>query len=305
MKPSLLLRLAAAILASFGVLNAPCLGEEILLWPPGHEANGKAVSLAGDQEHIVVRQSPSIVAMFPPDDRSSGAAVIVCPGGGYSILAFEKEGLEIGRWLNERGIAAFCLKYRCGGPPNGHPAPLDDARRAMRLVRSRTAEWRLDPDKVGIMGFSAGGHLAACTSTLGDEGNPEADDPIERYKSRPDFSLLVYPVISMADDVTHGGSRQTLLGEAPSSQLIERLSADHQVNKQTPPAFLVHASDDRPVPVENSLRYYRALIAHDLPAEMHIFASGGHGFGMRPTGQPVDQWPELADKWLRRQGLVK
>jgi acetyl esterase/lipase len=242
--------------------------------------------------------------MLPPEEKRSGAGVVICAGGGYSILAFEKEALEIGSWMNDRGIAAFCLKYRCGGEPNGHPIPLEDGLRGMRLVRSRAADWGIDTDRIGIMGFSAGGHLAASISTLSDDGDKQAEDPIERFGSRPNFSLLIYPVISM-QEITHGGSRRQLLGEDPAEELIERLSCDRQVSDQTPPAFLVHATDDEAVKVANSLRYYEALVAHAIPVELHVFAEGGHGFGMRPTGKPVDMWPQLAEAWLKSLGHIR
>jgi acetyl esterase/lipase len=282
------------------------IAEETLLWPAGHQANGTDAE-SGDesQERIVVRRNPSIVTMLPKKQNASGAGVVICAGGGYSILAFEKEALEVGKWMNDRGIAAFCLKYRCGGSPNEHPAPLNDVLRAMRLVRHRAAEWNVEPDKIGVMGFSAGGHLAACASTLSDTGDPQANDPLDRLSSRPAFSLLIYPVITMQDDAVHQGSMRNLLGESPSSADLEHLSADLQVTPQTPTAFLVHATDDRGVQVENSLRYYRALVAQNVPAELHVFAAGGHGFGMRPTGKPVDVWPGLAEKWLQNRGLTK
>jgi acetyl esterase/lipase len=279
--------------------------EEILLWPGENSGRNLSDRSEEPQERIVVRDSPSIVPMLPPAEERSGAAVVICAGGGYSILAFEKEALEIGKWFNDRGIAAFCLKYRCGGDPNGHPVPLNDAKRGMRLVRSRAEQWGIDPERIGIMGFSAGGHLAASVSTLSDPGAQNAEDPIDRFSSRPNFSLLIYPVISMRSSVTHGGSRRNLLGDSPDEELVATLSTDEQVSSSTPPTFLLHASDDQAVVAENSIRYFQALTKLGVPAELHIFAKGGHGFGMRPTNGPVDAWPELADKWLRSHGLVK
>ncbi len=299
-------RLMLLLLLAGCLANAECRGEEILLWPDSGEATPAP---SADQENdslerIVVREHPSLVVMLPSEEKRSGAAVVICAGGGYSILAFEKEALEIGRWMNERGIAAFCLKYRCGGEPNGHPIPLDDGLRGMRLVRSRAAEWGIETNRIGVMGFSAGGHLAASISTLSDDGDAQAEDPIDRFGSRPNFSLLIYPVISM-QEITHGGSRRNLLGEDPPAELVERLSCDRQVNGATPPAFLVHATDDEAVKVANSLRYYEALVAHKVPAELHVFAEGGHGFGMRRTGKPVDAWPQLAEQWLKSRGLTR
>lgn len=283
------------------------LGEEILLWPdkPGAEPTPHQDAQGNNIERIVVREHPSLVVMLPDEQRRSGAGVVICPGGGYALLAFEKEALEIGQWLNQQGIAAFCLKYRCGGEPNGHPVPVEDGLRAMRLVASRAEQWGVDANRIGAMGFSAGGHLAASISTLSDDGDPNAADPIDRLRSRPAFSLLVYPVISMQQQLTHAGSRRNLLGEHPTEELVQQLTLNRRVDEQTPPTFLIHASDDKSVKVAHSLDYYQALVAHKVPAEMHIFAVGGHGFGMRPQGQPVDAWPSLAEAWLASQGLTK
>lgn len=279
--------------------------DERLLWPADHPANGDTAEPNKMRSgRVQVTYSPSLVSVLPAEQARSGAAVVVCAGGGYGGLAFDKEGLEICEWFKQQGVCAFALKYRCGGPPNEHPAPLDDALRAMRLVRSQAEELGIDPQKVGVIGFSAGGHLASCVSTLSDEGDAEADDPVDRLSSRPNFSLLIYPVISMEQGVAHAGSRERLLGKSPSEELVKGLSTDLQVGKHTPPTFLVHSTDDNVVRVENALRYYRALVAAQVSAELHIFEDGGHGHGMRPTGKTVDQWPSLAESWLRRHQLI-
>lgn len=291
---------------SCGLLSS-AVAEEILLWPAGHPANGEPDAQPSETRPgwIQVTRNPSILPVLPSEQDRTGAAVVVCAGGGYGGLAFEKEAMEICRWLKDRGVCAYALKYRCGGPPNEHPAPLDDALRAMRLVRSQAEDLGIDREKVGVMGFSAGGHLASSVSTLSDDGDAAAVDRVDRLSSRPNFSLLIYPVISMEQGVTHSGSRKNLLGGAPSDELVRKLSTDLQVSEQTPPTFMVHTTDDGAVPVENAMRYYRALVAAKVSAELHVFEEGGHGYGMRPTGKTVDQWPALAESWLRRHQLIR
>ena len=248
---------------------------------------------------------PSVTVLAPPEYERNGTGVVICPGGGYGGLSWEKEGLEMGRWFNKRGITAFVLKYRHGGGVHQHPIPLNDIRRAMRIVRSQAEEWKLDPARIGVMGFSAGGHLASSVGTHADAGSKEATDPIEREGSRPDFMVLIYPVISMDEKITHAGSLENLLGEKPDPQFVELMSNDRQVTDQTPPTFIAHASDDQAVPVENALRFYRALIDHKVPAELHIFAEGGHGFGMRNKDKPVVEWPNLLANWLKSRQLAE
>ena len=217
----------------------------------------------------------------------------------------EKEGVEVAQWMNERGIAAFVLRYRCGGGANQQPVPHNDAQRAIRMVRSGAKQWQIDPDRVGVLGFSAGGHLASSAATIFDPGNPDSADSVERLSSRPDFAVLVYPVISMRPPVTHGGSRSNLLGENPSERDVESWSTDERVTKKTPPTFLVHASDDGPVPVKNSLLFYEALVKHGVPCELHVYEHGGHGFGMLRGERPADAWPHLLEPWLRGRGVLQ
>ncbi len=282
--------------------------QEILLWPADHPANqGEGPKFAGTVEWMErVTHSPAITPFFPakaPPKPGERTAVVICPGGGYAGLAMEKEGLEVGRWMQQRNIVGVVLRYRCGGGKNGQPVPLQDVQRAIRMVRSH-GDWSIDPQRVGVLGFSAGGHLASTAATKFDDGDPQAADPIDRLSSRPDFAVLVYPVISMEEGVTHAGSRQNLLGAHPSQELIERWSTDRQVSDKTPPTFLVHASDDDAVPVKNSLLFYEALVAHKIPAELHVFEVGGHGFGMLRGDRPADKWPELLEPWLKRHGFM-
>ncbi len=281
--------------------------KEIMLWPAGNAANqGDEPKYAGTVEWMErVTHSPAITPFLPLADKRGGAAVVICPGGGYGGLSMEKEGLEVGRWMQARGIAGVVLRYRCGGGKNGQPVPLSDAQRAIRLVRNHATEWNVDPHRVGILGFSAGGHLASTAATMFDEGDAKSTDAVEQQSCRPDFAVLVYPVISMEEGVTHAGSRQNLLGENPSADLVEHWSTDRQVSDKTPPTFLVHASDDGAVPVKNSLLFYEALVAHKIPAELHVYETGGHGFGMLRGDRPADKWPEQLEPWLKVHGIEK
>ncbi len=213
--------------------------DAILLWPGG------APGAMGDEPV----DKPNITVYLPPKDKANGAAVLICPGGGYGGLAVEHEGKQIAHWLNSNGLAGIILRYRLG-PRYHHPAPMQDAHRAMRIVRSRATEWNVDPQRVGVIGFSAGGHLASAISTHFDAGDPEASDPIERQSCRPDFAILCYPVITMTEPWMHKGSKRNLLGDAPDPKLAENLSNDRQVTDHTPPTFLFHTSDDGGVPVQ-------------------------------------------------------
>ncbi len=265
----------------------------ILLWPAG------APGAIGDEP----ADKPNITVCLPSKDKANGTAVLICPGGGYQGLAVDHEGKQIARWLNSNGVAGVILRYRLG-PRYHHPAPLQDAQRAMRLVRSRAADWKIDPKRVGIIGFSAGGHLASTASTHFDAGNPEASDPIERQSCRPDFAILCYPVITMTEPWMHKDSRQKLLGDTPDPRLAENLSNDKQVTDQTPPTFLFHTSDDAGVPVQNSVYYYLALRKAGVPAEMHLFEHGRHGVGLAPNDPVLSQWSRLCEAWLRVRGVL-
>ena len=230
-----------------------------------------------------------------------GSAIVICPGGSYGALA-DHEGHAIAVWLNRIGVTGVVLKYRLG-PRYHYPSQWQDVARAIRTVRARAAEWAVDPHHIGVMGFSAGGHLAATIATHFDAGDPASPDPIERMSSRPDIAVLAYPVISMADDITHAGSRRNLLGDAPSAELVRALSNERQVTPQTPPTFLFHTADDPVVPVENSLRFAAALRAAHVPYELHVFEHGSHGVGLAPGDPVLGTWPGLLQTWLRGRGF--
>jgi acetyl esterase/lipase len=285
-----LLFLTLATISAADVRNMP-------LW------DGEAPATAGDP----AANRPSIDVYLPPEDKANGTGVVVCPGGGYAFLALDHEGKQVADWLNARGVAAFVLKYRIvtkGRPAPLHPAPLMDVQRALRTVRAKAAEYHVKPDRIGVWGFSAGGHLASSAATHFDAGKPDAVDPIERVSCRPDFAILAYPVVSMDPSVTHGGSRQNLLGKNPSPEIIELMSNDKQVTKQTPATFIFHTDDDSAVPVANSLLYYLACKKNGVSVEMHSFAHGTHGVGLALKDPILGTWPERLDAWLRARKLL-
>jgi acetyl esterase/lipase len=246
---------------------------------------------------------PKLVVYLPPAGKATGAAVVVCPGGGYLHLAFTHEGTDVAKMLNEMGIAAFVLKYRL---PNDETmidktiGPLQDAQRAIQLVRQRAGEWGVDASRVGIMGFSAGGHLA---STAGTHFNTAVIDNPSNISLRPDFMILLYPVISFADSIAHRGSRDNLIGLHPDAALVRKFSNELQVTAQTPPVFLVHAGDDDVVPVANALHFYQALVANKVPVEAHFYPKGGHGFGMN-NSTTTDRWTDRLKNWLVAGGWI-
>jgi acetyl esterase/lipase len=278
----------------------------MLLWPKDHPAN------QGDEPKSVdspewterVTKSPTLTPFLPAKGNGPRAAAVVCPGGGYSGLAMAKEGRAMAEWLQSHGVAGVILRYRCGGGKNQQPIPLQDAQRALRTVRAKAAEWNIDPKRVGIIGFSAGGHLASCAATMSDKETAEPIDAIDGQSARPDFAVLVYPVITMESNVGHAGSRNNLLGPNPNEKLIEEWSTYRRVTDNTPPTFLVHASDDKGVPVQNSLLFYQALVDHHVPAEMHLYEEGGHGFGLFKGDRPADHWPEQLEPWLKKHGVL-
>src|SRR5262247_368184 len=245
---------------------------------------------------------PSVQLYQPPADKASGAAIVVCPGGGYSHLA-PHEGHDVAVWLNGIGVTAVVLKYRLG-PKYQHPAMIQDALRAIRFTRSKAAEWKIDPNRVGVMGFSAGGHLASTAATQFNVGDPNASDPVEKLSSRPDLLILGYPVITMTDPFAHKGSRRNLLGENPPGQLIDLMSNEKQVTDQTPPTFLFHTGDDPVVPVENSLMFALALRKKKVLYELHVYEHGKHGVGLASDDPVLKTWPRLLENWLRARGFV-
>lgn len=243
--------------------------------------------------------------MYPaPKETATGTAVIICPGGGYWGLAIDHEGAQVAKWLNNFGITAFVLKYRL---PNDalmfdkSVGPMQDGQEAIRSVRRNAKEWGIDSTKIGIMGFSAGGHLA---STLSTHFNEKVYEVADSTSARPDFSLLIYPVISMEEGITHKGSQVNLLGDNPSSEQIKHFSNELQVNSVTPPAFLVHSIDDGTVPVQNSIGYALALEKYKVPCELHIYQSGGHGYGLGRTDNTESSWPDACKKWLKARGFL-
>jgi acetyl esterase/lipase len=288
------------------LLVAPGWAEEtktLDLWPEGVPGLLPNAAPEQDHNHVVSGVSHPTLTWYPaPAESACGTAVIVCPGGGYSVLVMEKEGSSPAHWLNSLGISAFVLKYRLGD--YGHPAPLRDVLRAVRLVRSRAAEFGIRPDRLGVMGFSAGGHLAACAGTLYDAPEGRTGAALDAVSARPDFLILCYPVITMREPYTHPGSRRNLIGDRPSPALVDHLSTELQVTKNTPPTFLVAATPDQTVPVENSLMFYEALLHAGVPAELHLYERGFHGFGLRPGLGPVSGWPRLAEEWLQVNGWL-
>jgi acetyl esterase/lipase len=284
--------------------------EVINLWPDGKIPNfkesdvvEKSVTDASGILRISGVTVPSITAFIAPKEKATGAAVLICPGGGYGILAASHEGSDFAKWFNDRGISAFVLKYRLPNEKamtNQHEVPLMDAMEAMKLIRQNAKKWNIDSNKIGVMGFSAGGHLAATLSThynMGERASEEA---------KPNFSMLIYPVISLAPSISHGGSRDNLLGPYKSDELIKYYSNELQVSAKTPPAFLVHAMDDGAVPVENSIEYYLALKKFKTSAEMHLYPVGGHGYGFRTEGKgSLANWPAAMEGWLKSFAYMK
>jgi acetyl esterase/lipase len=281
---------AIAVSACLVLAQTP---ETIPLW------ENRAPGALGDAD----ADRPTLTIFRAAGRQNGVTSVIVAPGGGYVNLSMDKEGRQIASWFNAMGVTAFVLKYRLG-PRYRHPIEFGDAQRALRLVRSRAAEFGVAPDRIGMMGFSAGGHLAATAGTRFDEGAPTALDPVERAGSRPDFLILAYPVISFDPAIAHAGSVRSLLGENPSPSLLQELSADLHASARTPPTFLFSTNADTAVPAENSVRFYLALRQAKVPAEIHIFENGPHGVGLDLGDPALGLWPTLLTNWLRARGLV-
>jgi acetyl esterase/lipase len=293
----LIVALAGLALSARQPPAAPPILQEphtLLLW------EGRAPGAQGDEE----RDKPALTVYMPPNTTGPMTAVIIAPGGSYQRLSMNLEGREPANHFNAMGMAAFVLRYRLG-PQYHHPIELGDAQRAVRLVRAKASEWHLAPDRIGFMGFSAGGHLASSVSTHFDAGNPAAADPIDRVSSRPDFAVLAYPVISFIEPWSHQGSKTALLGDAPDAALARSLSSETQVTARTPPAFIYHTTADTTVPVENAVAYFLALRKAGVPAELHVFKEGRHGSGLGQSDPALAAWPTLLANWLRVSGLVK
>lgn len=267
----------------------------VLLWPAG----------APDALGMADTDRPSMTVYLPSAEKASAAAMVVFPGGGYGGLA-KHEGEDYARWLVDQGVAAFVVKYRLGKNGYRHPAMLNDAARAVRLVRARAAEWSIDPTRVGVMGSSAGGHLASTVLTHFDAGRPEDTDLVERESSRPDLGILCYPVITMGKG-THIGSRNNLLGPNPSPEWVELLSGEKQVTTHTAPCFIWHTWEDKGVPMENSMAFAEALRAKGVRFELHIYEKGGHGIGLgnRGSGKSGHRWAADCSAWLKEQNFIK
>jgi acetyl esterase/lipase len=265
------------------------------LWP------ARAPGALGDREEDI----PAIAPYLPAEERRNGTAVVVCPGGGYSHLA-PHEGRDYAQFLNRAGITAFVLRYRLGSNGYRHPRMLEDAARAVRLVRARAGEWKLEQNRIGIMGSSAGGHLAATLLTHFDLGNPRASDTVERMSSRPDFGILCYPVISMGP-LSHSGSREMLLGRNPDPGLVRQLSNELHVTAQTPPCFVWHTWEDKVVKVDNSLEFAAALNRNGIPFDLHVYQKGSHGIGLgdKPPFSGAHPWSKDLLFWLKARGLIQ
>lgn len=303
-----MLRLSLVGLAFLSfVMSLPASETKVDLWPSGAPGGPPA-----REPETIIRSDgwtrstnievPYFTVHPAPPETATGVGVVVVPGGGYGIVAFEHEGTDVARWLNARGISAYVLHYRHS--PHRHPAPLRDVLRAVRLVRSRAQSYQVATDKIGVLGFSAGGHLASCAATMFDDPEGRGGDAFDATSARPDFAILIYPVITLVGPEAHGGSRDNLLGEDAPRERVARMSTQHRVTAGTPPLFLLHAADDDVVPVENIRLIYRAAMDAGVPAELHIFDKGGHGFGMRANAGPVGIWPELVHGWLGERGLI-
>ena len=273
---------------------------------PGEIKDPNYKQIVDSAYYIKLRNiSKPTIEIYPASaDNNSGTAMVVCPGGGYYGVSFLSEGVEIAKWLNQQGITAVVLHYRLPNDAimeNKSIAPLQDGQEAIRIVRRNAKEWGIDPHKIGIIGFSAGGHLASAVST---HFNEKVYDPIDSTSARPDFSVLIYPVISMDSTITHAGSRENLLGKHPSPELVKHFSNELQVSKETPPAFLIHSIDDGAVPVQNSIDYALAMKKQNVPCELHIYQSGGHGYGLGKSENTELTWPQACSKWLEARGYI-
>lgn len=293
--------LAALTVAAALIWSAQTPAPVIPLWPEG-VPNAKTGEERMEKDRISNVHVPTLTYFPAPGSGSARAAVVICPGGGYRLLAWGHEGIDVARRLNAMGVSAFILKYRL--LEYGHPAPLQDVLRAIRTVRSRAAEFGVAPDRIGVLGFSAGGHVAATAATLFDAPEGRTGAAIDAVSARPDFVALIYPVVTFKGPFAHTGSRRNLIGDNPSPEQIDRLSADLQVTKNTPPAFLVHTAEDKGVPLENSVQFYQAIRAAGGSAEMHLYERGPHGFGLGAGLGPASDWPARLETWMRAHNWI-
>jgi acetyl esterase/lipase len=273
------------------IANMCAAQTQVLLWPDG--APGAVGTTDNDK--------PALFVYSPHAESANGSAFIICPGGGYGSLVIQQEGFDIATWLDTIGVTGFVLRYRCGGGAYMAPIPMLDIQRAIRLVRAQSAKWKIDPNRIGVMGFSAGGHLASTAATHFDSGNPAAPDSIDRFSCRPDLAVMLYPVITMTYPNTHQGTRQNLIGSNPSDSMVNFYSSEKQVTNSTPPSFLAHALDDNMVPYANSQMFYAACKSKGVPVELHLYPHGGHGFF--PYTQTISMWAADGIKWMTGQGF--
>jgi acetyl esterase/lipase len=290
----------------FSMIHSFSQNEIIPLWDQEVPNSQKSDEIEIVEKEEIVKifkvQIPLMEVYLPANRSNTGKAVIICPGGGYQGLAYDWEGIDVAKWFNSKGIVAFVLKYRLPSSKSikvSFEAPLQDAQRAMRLVRANSEKWHIKSDQIGIMGFSAGGHLASTLGTQFNSPNNFKKTKIDTISARPDFMVLIYPVVTMQDDFTHKGSQTNLLGKTPNNALVEKYSNELQVTKNTPPTFLVHSGDDQAVPVENSLNFYKSLKDHGIESEMHIYPTGGHGFGLAIGKGYLQTWTDRLNDWLQ------
>ncbi|WP_425614941.1 alpha/beta hydrolase [Anatilimnocola sp. NA78] len=285
--------LSLALLCLVSLANAEPTTE--LLWPNG------APGANGTED----KDKPKLIIWSPEKEKNCSTAIVVCPGGGYGGLAMDHEGKQIGEWLNSNGITALICDYRHRGKGYGHPAPLQDVQRAIRTARSRAKDLGIEPNKIGVLGFSAGGHLASTAVTHFDNGDDKSEDPIARVSCRPDFGVLCYAVIAFDQPFTHKGSQKNLLGADAPADLVSSLSNEKQVTPQTPPCFLWHTYEDTGVPPQNSIVFYSAMLANKVPGELHVYEKGRHGVGLGKSIPGTGDWSEACLRWLKGRELVK
>ncbi len=291
---------------TFTMLNCLAQYDIIPLWgegvPNSQNSDEKEIVKNTDSKRISLVQKPTLEVFLPTKRNATGKAVIICPGGGYQYVVYDWEGTDIAKWFNSKGITAFVLKYRLPNSKSvkvSYEAPLQDAQRAIRIVRSQAEKWNINPNKIGVIGFSAGGHLASTLGTQFDSPNHFKEAAIDTISARPDFMALIYPVVTMKLDYTHKGSRTNLLGENPSKDLVNQFSNELRVTKNTPPTFIVHAEDDHGVPIENSLQLYQELKNKGIEAELHVYPHGGHGFGLALGRGRLEHWTDRLYEWLQ------
>lgn len=303
----------SALILFFSLFILNCNAQETVmkLWPdgvPGSLDNPnyseKSTVANGIMSRYEKVTDPTVIVFLPQADKATGSAVLICPGGGYGVLAFDHEGYAIAKWLNDNGIAGIILKYRLPSDlimKDKSTGPLQDAQEGIRLIRRNAAKWNINPRRIGVIGFSAGGHLASTLSTHFSEKVYPLKDTVS---ARPDFSLLIYPVITFDSSFTHMGSRNNLIGKDASEDQVRHFSNELRITSDTPPAFLVHSADDKAVPVKNSIVYFEGLNKYNIPTELHIFQKGGHGYGMSVGKGTQASWPGLCINWLKANGFL-